>query len=89
MKEKGFTIVPVEVYFKGSLVKVEIALAKGKKLYGKRADIARRIKSERRREISKSEIWVSKKIEYGLVKVSTGYMQLEKRVVWRCVKWPN
>ena len=33
MKEKGFTIVPVEVYFKGSLVKVEIALAKGKKLY--------------------------------------------------------
>ena len=35
MKEKGFTIVPVEVYFKGSLVKVEIALAKGKKLYDK------------------------------------------------------
>ena len=60
MKEKGFTIVPVEVYFKGSLVKVEIALAKGKKLYDKRADIARRIKSERHREISKSEIWVSK-----------------------------
>ena len=29
------------------------------------------------------------KIKYGLVKVSTGYMQLEKRVVWRCVKWPN
>ena len=41
MKEKGFTIVPVEVYFKGSLVKVEIALAKGKKLYDKRADIAK------------------------------------------------
>ena len=42
MKEKGFTIVPVEVYFKGSLVKVEIALAKGKKLYDKRADIAKK-----------------------------------------------
>ena len=42
MKEKGFTIVPVEVYFKGSLVKVEIALAKGKKLYDNRADIAKK-----------------------------------------------
>ena len=42
MKEKGFTIVPVEVYFKGSLVKAEIALAKGKKLYDKRADIAKK-----------------------------------------------
>lgn len=42
MREKGFTIVPVEVYFKGSLVKVEIALAKGKKLYDKRADIAKK-----------------------------------------------
>ena len=40
--EKGYTLVPVEVYFKGSLVKVEIALAKGKKLYDKRADIARK-----------------------------------------------
>lgn len=45
--EKGYTLVPVEVYFKGSLVKVEIALAKGKKLYDKRADIA---KKDMRRE---------------------------------------
>ena len=37
----------MEVYFKGSLVKVEIALAKGKKLYDKRADIA---KKDMRRE---------------------------------------
>lgn len=42
MKEKGYTIVPVEVYFKGSLVKVKIALAKGKKLYDKRQDIAKK-----------------------------------------------
>lgn len=40
--EKGYTLVPVEVYFKGSLVKVQIALAKGKKLYDKRADIAKK-----------------------------------------------
>ena len=40
--EKGVTIVPVEVYFKSGKVKVEIALARGKKLYDKRADIAAR-----------------------------------------------
>ena len=44
MKEKGYTIVPVQVYFKGSLVKVQIALAKGKKLYDKRKDIAKKDK---------------------------------------------
>ena len=48
--EKGFTLVPLKVYFKGSLVKVEIGLAKGKKLYDKRADIA---KKDQRRELEK------------------------------------
>ena len=47
IKEKGYTLVPVEVYFKGSLVKVEIALARGKQLYDKRQDIA---KKDMRRE---------------------------------------
>ncbi len=41
-KEKGVAIVPLKVYFKGSLVKIEIGLAKGKKLYDKRQDIARK-----------------------------------------------
>lgn len=45
--QKGYTIVPLGVYFKGSLVKVEIGLAKGKKLYDKRQDIA---KKDQRRE---------------------------------------
>ncbi len=58
MKEKGYTIVPVEVYFKGSLVKVEIALAKGKKLYDKRKTLPKKDRSEKAREISKSEILV-------------------------------
>lgn len=44
---KGYTLVPLEVYFKDSLVKVEIGLAKGKKLYDKRQDIA---KKDQRRE---------------------------------------
>lgn len=48
--EKGYTLVPLQVYFKGSLVKVEVGLARGKKLYDKRADIA---KKEQRRELEK------------------------------------
>ena len=42
IKEKGMAIVPLKVYFSGSLVKVEIGLAKGKKLYDKRDDIAKK-----------------------------------------------
>lgn len=42
IKEKGMALVPLKVYFKGSLVKVEIGLAKGKKLYDKRNDIAKK-----------------------------------------------
>ena len=42
VKEKGGTVVPLRMYFKHGLVKVEIALVKGKKLYDKRADIAGR-----------------------------------------------
>ena len=49
-KEKGIAIVPLKVYFKGSLVKVEIGLAKGKKLYDKRQDIA---KKDQQREASR------------------------------------
>lgn len=47
IKEKGYTLVPLQVYFKGGRVKVEIGLAKGKKLYDKRDDIA---KKDQRRE---------------------------------------
>ncbi len=47
IKEKGYTLVPLKVYFKGSLIKVEIGLARGKKLYDKRQDIA---KKDQRRE---------------------------------------
>ena len=50
IKEKGMTLVPLKVYFKGSLVKVEIGLARGKKLYDKREAIA---KKDQRREAEK------------------------------------
>ena len=42
MAVKGYTLVPLQVYFKGSHIKVEIALAKGKKLYDKRDEIAKK-----------------------------------------------
>ena len=48
--EKGYTLVPLQVYFKGSLVKVEIGLARGKKLYDKRDDIA---KKDQRRDVER------------------------------------
>lgn len=50
MAQKGYTIVPLTVYLKGSLVKVEIGLARGKKLYDKRQDIA---KKDQKREAEK------------------------------------
>ena len=47
VKQDGYALVPISVYFKGSLVKVEIAMAKGKKLYDKRdADAQRSAKRE-------------------------------------------
>ena len=41
-KKQGYALIPLSVYFKGSRVKVQLALAKGKKLYDRREDIARR-----------------------------------------------
>lgn len=48
--EKGYTLVPLQVYFKEGKVKVEVGLARGKKLYDKRADIA---KKDMKREAEK------------------------------------
>jgi len=48
--EKGYTLVPLQVYFKEGKAKVEIGLARGKKLYDKREDIA---KKDARREVER------------------------------------
>ena len=48
--QDGYTLVPLQVYFKGSLVKIEIGLARGKKQYDKRQTIA---KKDQRREAEK------------------------------------
>lgn len=50
ISEKGFTIVPLQVYLKGSRAKVEIGLARGKKLYDKRESIASK---DRKRELER------------------------------------
>ena len=50
ISEKGFTIVPLQVYFKDGRAKIEIGLARGKRLYDKRQDIA---KKDQRREAEK------------------------------------
>lgn len=50
MSEQGYTIVPLQVYFKDGKAKIEIGLAKGKKLYDKRQDIA---KKDQKREAEK------------------------------------
>jgi len=51
MAQKGFTLVPTRIYLKDSHAKLEIALAKGKKLYNKKEDIARR---DTERELERS-----------------------------------
>ena len=42
IQTKGYSLVPISLYFKGSLVKLELGIGKGKKLYDKRADIAKK-----------------------------------------------
>ena len=41
-KQKGYSLVPISLYFKGNLVKLELGIGKGKKLYDKRQDIAKK-----------------------------------------------
>ena len=57
--EKGYTIIPLEVYFKGSRVKVKIGLCRGKKLYDKREDEAKKAqKRELERDFKSANIKV-------------------------------
>ena len=51
VRQDGYAIIPLSVYFRGSLVKLEIALARGKKLYDKREDAA---KKDARRQIDRA-----------------------------------
>ena len=50
LQQQGLSLIPISLYFKGSKVKMQVGLCKGKKLYDKRADIA---KKDQRRELEK------------------------------------
>ena len=80
IKEKGMAIVPLRVYFSGSLVKVEIGLAKGKKLYDKRDDIA---KKDQKREAERD----FKVRNFGLAIRIAGSKDKEKRMIRRKRSW--
>ena len=57
--EKGYTLIPLQVYFKGQRVKVQVGLCRGKKLYDKRDDLARKTqKRELEREFKSANIRV-------------------------------
>ena len=49
-KQKGYSLVPLNMYFKGSFVKIELGIGKGKKLYDKREDIAKKDAERRIRQ---------------------------------------
>lgn len=51
IKQKGYSLVPLTMYFKGNLVKIELGIGKGKKLYDKRRDIAKKEAEMRMRRI--------------------------------------
>ena len=42
IKQKGYSLIPIELYFKGSFVKLKLGIGKGKKLYDKRQDLAKK-----------------------------------------------
>ena len=54
-KQKGYSLVPISLYFKGSLVKVELGIGKGKKLYDKRQDIAKKDAERRIKQAMKQK----------------------------------
>lgn len=47
IKQKGYSLIPISLYFKGNLIKLELGIGKGKKLYDKRQDLAKK-ESERK-----------------------------------------
>ena len=49
-KQKGYSLIPINMYFKGNLVKIELGIGKGKKLYDKREDIAKKDAERRIRQ---------------------------------------
>ncbi len=56
MKQQGYTLIPLSLYFKGSRVKVQVGLCRGKKLYDKREDLAKKAAKRDMERAIKSDI---------------------------------
>ena len=56
LKIDGYSLVPISLYFKGSLVKLELGVGKGKKLYDKRQDIAKKDAERRMQKAMRQKI---------------------------------
>ena len=57
IKQKSYSLIPISLYFKGSIVKLELGIGKGKKLYDKRQDIAKKDAQRRIRQVSRSVVF--------------------------------
>ncbi len=55
LKQQGYALIPLTIYFKGSKIKVQVGLCKGKKLYDKRADLAKKTADRDMERVLKSE----------------------------------
>lgn len=53
IKQKGYSLIPISMYFKGNFIKIELGIAKGKKLYDKRREIAKKDAEMRMRRLEK------------------------------------
>lgn len=51
-KQKGYSLIPISIYFKGNFIKVELGIGKGKKLYDKRQDLAKKDAQKQQIEIN-------------------------------------
>ena len=84
-KTAGYSLIPLSMYFKGSRVKVQVGLCRGKKLYDKRADMAERdAKRDMDRALKERNRYTAAfAASHGDVKVSTGVGSPGKRVAVR------
>lgn len=78
IKQKGLTLVPVSLYFNGNFLKIELGVGKGKKLYDKRQDIAKKDAERRMQQALSSKnkkVWLHRPscfcVNYGLLTVFT------------------
>lgn len=56
-KQKGFSLIPIDIYFKGNFVKMEIGIGKGKKIYDKREDLKKKEDMRKIERAEKGKLW--------------------------------